>query len=90
LHSGEKAPLTSKELAIRMSKPEVANIVQKPRELPVEELTAVTRFSDNGYSHLMRTVTEPKVRRYIAAFMDATAKWINPSTVLKSHESPVV
>ena len=73
-----------------MSKPEAANIISKPRELPVEDLTAVTRFSDNGYSHLMRSVTDPKVRRYIATFMEATAKWINPSTILKSHENPVV
>ena len=55
-----------------------------------EEMTAITRIADKPYLHLMRSIVVPELKEFLSDFNKKTAKYVDPSTLLKSHQNPVV
>jgi hypothetical protein len=62
----------------------------KPRIMPNEELTAITRLADKPYMHLMRSIIVPELKQFVNDFILQTTKFHDPSPLLKSHQNPVV
>lgn len=73
-----------------MAEPKVVSLLMKPRIIPTDDMTAVTQLQSKPYMNLMHTVISPEVRRYVSEFKQKTEKFVDPSTLLKTHQDPVV
>lgn len=60
------------EIKFRILKNEGKDRVLKPKEFPIEKLTAITIIADKPYLHLLRTITVPEIRSFHRHFLMKT------------------
>ena len=66
-------------------KQEGRDVVLKQKSLPIDKMTAITRFHDKPYLHLMRSVVAPEVRKFHADFLQKTTRYIDKNPNLPTH-----
>ena len=72
---GEKIMPSIDEINFHILKNEGKTKVLKPKEFPIEKLTAITQIADKPYLHLMRTVTVPEIRAFHRNFLSKTIQF---------------
>jgi len=66
---GVKHPPTINEINFQIMKNEGKDNVIKPKELPIEKLTAISHITNRPYFHLLRTVVIPEIRTFHKKFI---------------------
>jgi len=73
------------EINFRIMKQEGRDVVLKEKALPIDKMTAVTKFHDKPYLHLMRSVVNPEVRKFHQDFLQKTTRFIDKNPHLPTH-----
>ena len=56
-------------MMLRILKKEGKDRVLKPKEFPIDKLTAISEIVDRPYLHLMRTIVVPEIKAFHRNFL---------------------
>lgn len=88
---GVRHPPTINEIKFQIMKQEGKEQVMKPKELPLDKLTAISHIQMRPYFHLLRTVVIPEIRTFHKKFMLQTIQFRDKASPnFPSHISPVI